>query len=759
MVADLPFDSLMIRIYDTDPTASGALPIWGNLTSNRLTGGAFSNIYRAKFNVFDTSRKIWEIKGQIDTILGGGHYWIEWIVGKIPANLANTFPLNTILGSTGSPGSNSLLHDLTNNSFTPLTDAGSSAPQDLPFQLIYDSIVPNPCSGTPRSGETFSDKYFICPGDNFSLFIRDTPLVTGSAYQWELSADSISWTEAPGAILSKFDTSQQIPMYYRCRISCGANVAYSVPLKIKNHFLNIRQQPKALAAECSREALLNVDCSSSSESIYYQWQYAAISAGAWIHLKDGPTVKGALEDSLELQQFADSLNGRRIRVVVKDVCGNDYLSDSVTVQVLPPQGNISPQNSITCEKAQLLKRVNRNTSTKAYPSKQATPATLIPDVLASGISDTIFVSDLSTSASLKAITVRLNMDHPSVRDLALTLKAPNGRIINLLYYMNRGDSNFAVPGFNNTFISSNASKPITEGTSAFEDVFKADLADNKDKLGLPAGPAALLPNTARWTDIFSSGNGNWILGVYDGRTGNTGKLNGWQLTITYEDDVVGLWSSSPAGSLFKDSMASVAYDISESTNGLYAKPDSAALISSISSAQNCNNLQATDTAFVRVQKIIIPLFDSMLPICPGDPLQLPNISKNGIPGELTPTPDNQNTRTYLFTPDSQAGICSDQVRLTVKVIDSCNNGNDFILYPNPVTGNQSTLRLFKTAGEGPFEIQIMDAAGRRVWKKTAVENTTISIPTAQWSEGLYYLSIQNEKGLKLENGKLLVLPQ
>jgi hypothetical protein len=99
------------------------------------------------------------------------------------------------------------------------------------------------------------------------------------------------------------------------------------------------------------------------------------------------------------------------------------------------------------------------------------------------------------------------------------------------------------------------------------------------------------------------------------------------------------------------------------------------------------------------------------------------------------------------------------VRLTVKVIDSCNNGNDFILYPNPVTGNQSTLRLFKTAGEGPFEIQIMDAAGRRVWKKTAVENTTISIPTAQWSEGLYYLSIQNEKGLKLENGKLLVLPQ
>jgi subtilisin-like proprotein convertase family protein len=753
-----PFDSLMIRIYDTDPMVPGATPLWGNLSTNRLSGGAFSNIYRTKFNVFDASRKIWEIKGQIDTILGGGHYWIEWIVGKIPPTLSNSFPLNTITGSTGTPGSNALLRDLNSGSFTTLTDAGSQQAQDLPFKLFYDSILPNPCSGTPQPGETLSDKYYVCPGETFQLFIRDTPLVTGSAYQWEFSADSLSWTDATGAVLSEFDTSQLMPMYYRCKVSCGSNVAYSVPLKIKKHFLEISRQPGALSAACANEASTHIECQSSSTILSYQWQWSGNTTGQWHDLKDGTTVKGALDDSLALQQLADSLNGSSIRVEVKDVCGNEYISDSVTVQLSRLSGKIRPDSSISCEKAQLLKWEGRNTSVRKFPSRQQPTPVSIPDMAAAGISDTIFISNLPPSASIKAITVKLNMDHPSARDLAITLKSPNGRVINLLYYMNRGDSSLSVPGFNGTYISSNASRPISQGVSTFNDIYKADLADNKERLGLPSGPTPLLPNTIRWEDLFTSGNGNWILGIYDGRTGNTGKLLDWQLSITCDADIEGYWSSSSAVALFKDSTAAVAYDISEATNSLFAKPDSTASITGITSAQHCNLLQASDTVFVRIQKRIVPKFDSIPPICPGDPLSLPDISTNGISGAWSPVPDNRNTQTYTFLPDDQPGFCFDQISLTVTVIDSCLAfGSDLIIYPNPVSGTEATIKFSRNAGEGPFNIFMLDASGRRVWGKTIVGQSTVTIPTANFSEGTYYLKIQSQTGTKPITGRLIIL--
>lgn len=752
----LPFDSLMIRIYDTDPTASGATPIWGNLNTNRLTGGSFSNIYRTKFNVFDTSRKIWEIRGEIDTILGAGHYWIEWLIGKIPPALSNTFPLNTIAGSTGTPGSNALLHELTSNSFTLLTDPGSTEPQELPFKLMYDSIQPNPCSGIPNPGHTLTNKSFACTGEIINLSIRDTPLVTGSQYQWEYSADSTNWTVAPGATISAFDTSIQNATYYRCKVSCGNNTAYSTPVKIEKHYLNIIKQPTDIVATCSGETYLQLETESSSPKVFYQWQ-SRDSLGLWLNLQDGPTCKGAYKDSLEWLQVTDSMHGLLFRALVKDVCGGEYQSDSASLEVRPYRPNIVPDSSITCDAAQLLKLEGSQVQVNRYSSVQGAALKNIPDTVRTGISDTLRVSDIPKVSELKAVTVKLHINHPSAGDLAITLKAPNGRIINLLYYLNRSDSGIYLPGFDETVISSNGSKSINEGSSPFNDSYKADLADNKERLGLPAGTSLLLPNTIRWEDMFAAGNGNWILGVYDGRRQNLGQLISWELILTYTSPAMGYWDASPSGSLFSDASANTAYDINVKTDSVFAYADSTANIYVVPALTYCDARIIPDTAFVRILQKLIPAFDSLPDICPGQNLQLPYTSKNNISGSWSPAFDNQKTGTYTFTPNPLTSPCATTIELTIRVIDSCNkSGKEFVLYPNPSTGGNTLLRIFRNQTEGPFEISLSDASGRIIRKYRINGSEKLSIQTAGYGNGVYYLSVRNKNGEQVGAERLLI---
>ena len=66
------------QIYDGDPMGSGTV-IWGDLTTNRMTNTAFSNIYRT----LDTaptasSRPIMVQTSTIGTTLPAGTYWIGW---------------------------------------------------------------------------------------------------------------------------------------------------------------------------------------------------------------------------------------------------------------------------------------------------------------------------------------------------------------------------------------------------------------------------------------------------------------------------------------------------------------------------------------------------------------------------------------------------------------------------------------------------------------------------------------------------------
>ncbi|MDV7398275.1 hypothetical protein RZS08_43125, partial [Arthrospira platensis SPKY1] len=76
---------------------------------------------------------------------------------------------------------------------------------------------------------------------------------------------------------------------------------------------------------------------------------------------------------------------------------------------------------------------------------------------------------------------------------------------------------------------------------------------------------------------------------------------------------------------------------------------------------------STATLTIQVNPLIIPVFQSVAPVCVGTTLApLPTSSTNGIIGTWSPALNNQNTTTYTFTP--AANQCAQPTTLTITIL-------------------------------------------------------------------------------------------
>src|SRR5690554_2304309 len=80
-----------------------------------------------------------------------------------------------------------------------------------------------------------------------------------------------------------------------------------------------------------------------------------------------------------------------------------------------------------------------------------------------------------------------------------------------------------------------------------------------------------------------------------------------------------------------------------------------------------NGCQNTESVLVTVTEPTIPSFTNPGPVCSGQNFILPTISANGVNGTWSPTINNTETTTYIFTPDPSE--CASQTTLTVVVND------------------------------------------------------------------------------------------
>ena len=110
------------------------------------------------------------------------------------------------------------------------------------------------------------------------------------------------------------------------------------------------------------------------------------------------------------------------------------------------------------------------------------------------------------------------------------------------------------------------------------------------------------------------------------------------------------------------------------------------------------------TMTITVLAQTIPNFTQVAPVCIGDFISpLPQTSNNGITGTWTPSLNNLETTTYIFTSD--AGQCADSTTMTIVVntisaltINATNASEDF--------DSNQVISVSATGGSGDYEYQL-----------------------------------------------------
>lgn len=140
----------------------------------------------------------------------------------------------------------------------------------------------------------------------------------------------------------------------------------------------------------------------------------------------------------------------------------------------------------------------------------------------------------------------------------MVLKAPNGQILNLDYFLTTTYGG-QTTGFTNTIISSAGVTPLSAGVDPWTGTFKADayVAIPTGGNG-PTGPTGFLPTTALWAPLYTVPNGAWTLAIRDGGAIDTGSIRSWSLTLDYTLPPAQA-TFTPSTGLFTDANATTAY--------------------------------------------------------------------------------------------------------------------------------------------------------------------------------------------------------
>jgi len=350
----------------------------------------------------------------------------------------------------------------------------------------------------------------------------------------------------------------------------------------------ISTQPAAtVTSYCSGNASITV--AAAGTGLTYQWQERLNATSPWTIVANGGIYSGASTATLTLTDLTTSFNGRQYRVAIGGPCTPLFLSNTSTLVVGPLVASVNPTAATICNGAiqQLSLTATAPPTTLTLSSGPITM--LVPDNNPAGANNTITTNAVPAGAIVTGIKVRFNMGHTWPGDLAFVLKAPNGNILNLNYFISATGAGPGT-GFVNTTISSQTTPvlPLLSSTgSPYTGTFRPDAVLTPAPGNPPAGPTAFIPNTASFTNLFSVPNGSWTLAVYDAFTGDEGTLTSWSIDLTYGAPFSGIWT--PETGLFTDAAATIPYVAGTQANTVYAAPTTTTSYSVTISTPNCNS--------------------------------------------------------------------------------------------------------------------------------------------------------------------------
>jgi hypothetical protein len=89
--------------------------------------------------------------------------------------------------------------------------------------LTFTWSPPPTCAGIPTSNPALSSAAVVCSITNFTLNLQNAITEAGYSYQWQSSADNVTFANISGANSALFTTTQTTNTYYRCVVTCTAS--------------------------------------------------------------------------------------------------------------------------------------------------------------------------------------------------------------------------------------------------------------------------------------------------------------------------------------------------------------------------------------------------------------------------------------------------------------------------------------------------------------------------------------------------------
>lgn len=398
---------------------------------------------------------------------------------------------------------------------------------------------------------------------------------------------------------------------------------------------------------------------------------------------------------------------------------NDAFTTSVFVNATPPVATFTPATPSSCALISTQFAIPPAAPVTLPAVSSGTLALAIPDGSPVGVTNSLTVSGAPAGSVVTGISVTLNATHTWNSDLTFNLRAPNGRIYNLV--RKKGGSGV---NFTNAVISSASANPLPTGNVTVTGTFAADGTTG-------VGPNGFVSNASSWAELYAVANGTWTLGVMDDTNLDAGTLTGWSITITYGTTYPTVtWS--PAAGLFTDAAGTIPYVANTNAYSVYANPGATTVYTVTSTSNTGCVSSSTVTVNPLVNITALPAkictSDEIVPLTAspaGGVWSGVGVSGNSfIP---VATAIGSYPLTYRYT---NASGCTAVASVTARVQDCPERvvllrDNAVTLYPNPNTGkffvrinsvlyNKLTLRVYNTNGMVVHSRELTGLAYNRV---------------------------------------------